>query len=230
MKKDFYHAIQIDAQSWRIEEQAVRFYLFTGRGSALLVDTGFGSGDARAFVKELTDLPLMLVHTHGDHDHTGGNTGFETCRLHPSEFAYYTARATGDTGILPIWEGDIIDLGGRTFEIILIPGHTPGSIALLDRENRILVAGDTISKAPVYIFGENRSIPGIIASLKKLEDMSECYDTVYPSHGSFPLGKEAVSAQRTAAEQLLAGKLKPRKPPVDVPAKWYVHEAASFFL
>ena len=30
--------------------------------------------------------------------------------------------------LLPLWEGDVIDLGYWKFEVILTPGHTPGSI------------------------------------------------------------------------------------------------------
>lgn len=33
----------------------------------------------------------------------------------------------------PLWEGTVIDLGFWKFEVILTPGHTPGSIMLLDR-------------------------------------------------------------------------------------------------
>ena len=40
--------------------------------------------------------------------------------------------------LLPVKEGDIFDLGGVTLEVYHIPGHTPGGICLLERENRIL--------------------------------------------------------------------------------------------
>jgi len=41
-------------------------------------------------------------------------------------------------------EGDIIDLGDRRFEVLHLPGHSPGSIGLLDRENGVFFPGDTI--------------------------------------------------------------------------------------
>jgi glyoxylase-like metal-dependent hydrolase (beta-lactamase superfamily II) len=173
-------------------------------------------------------LPVVLVNTHADRDHFGGNAGFPAASMHPAEFANYAAQAGGGAAVLPLWEGDVIDIGGRSFEVLLIPGHTPGSIALLDRENRILIVGDTISSDPVFIFGESRNIPAFIASLKKLEALSGAYDLVYPSHGSFPLGKEAVTAQREAAERLLAGDLPPQEPPFEIPAKLYAYGSASF--
>ncbi|MBS3652131.1 MBL fold metallo-hydrolase [Pseudaminobacter sp. 19-2017] len=41
-------------------------------------------------------------------------------------------------------EGQIIDLGDRRFEVLHLPGHSPGSIGLLDRENGLFFAGDAI--------------------------------------------------------------------------------------
>ena len=40
-------------------------------------------------------------------------------------------------------DGDRIDLGDRVLEVIHTPGHSPGSICLLDKENKILFTGDT---------------------------------------------------------------------------------------
>ena len=47
-----------------------------------------------------------------------------------------------ESRIIPVKEGDIIDLGARPLEIIDNPGHTPGSIAILDINNRVLIGGD----------------------------------------------------------------------------------------
>lgn len=38
-------------------------------------------------------------------------------------------------------KGDVIDLGNRPLEIIELPGHTPGSIGILDVKTRALFAG-----------------------------------------------------------------------------------------
>ncbi|MFB0563455.1 MAG: MBL fold metallo-hydrolase [Candidatus Lokiarchaeia archaeon] len=41
-------------------------------------------------------------------------------------------------------EGDTIDLGGVELEILEVPGHTPGHIALYDKANRNILVGDCI--------------------------------------------------------------------------------------
>ena len=44
-----------------------------------------------------------------------------------------------------VHEGDIFDLGGRHLEVYELPGHTPGSVLLLLKEDRILFTGDAIN-------------------------------------------------------------------------------------
>jgi glyoxylase-like metal-dependent hydrolase (beta-lactamase superfamily II) len=41
-------------------------------------------------------------------------------------------------------DGDILDLGERTIEVLHVPGHTPGSVALWDGERALLFTGDTL--------------------------------------------------------------------------------------
>lgn len=141
MIKDQYEVIQISENSWRIEDGFVRAFLFKGESRALLVDSTNGSGNLRKVVGELVgNLPVMLVNTHADSDHIGCNGQFEEAYMHPAEFAYYAEkRRKGDALPKTLLDGEIIDIGRRQFEIILTPGHTSGSIVLLDRENRILL-------------------------------------------------------------------------------------------
>jgi glyoxylase-like metal-dependent hydrolase (beta-lactamase superfamily II) len=52
-------------------------------------------------------------------------------------------------------EGDYIDLGNRRFRVLHLPGHSPGSIALLDEVN-----GDFFSADAIYDEGLVDDIPG----------------------------------------------------------------------
>jgi len=40
--------------------------------------------------------------------------------------------------------GEVLELGGMSWEVLHIPGHSPGSIALYNRQGKILVPGDTV--------------------------------------------------------------------------------------
>ena len=217
-----FEPISIGENSYRIENNGVRCFLFAGSKKALLVDTGFG-GSLKSVVETLTDKPIMLVNSHADPDHIGANAEFDTVFMHPLEIEHYGKDAQ------PLNEGDIIDLGGKIFEVIHIPGHTPGSIALLDRENRFIITGDTVSDGPVFMFGETRSLETYMESLEKLISMAENFDTVYPSHGTFPLPPSQLSVNLEGAKKLSAGLLSAEEPPFPIPAKLYKHNGAAFF-
>ena len=224
------NAVKIDDNTYSIEDNGVRCILFIGTDRALIVDAGFGNAKGfRALIESLTDKPLTLVITHGDPDHTGNIAEFDSVYMHPAEIAHFRREVKSDIDIVPIWERDVFDIGGRLLEVVLIPGHTTGSIALLDRATRIIVTGDSISGGPVFMFGEGREIEAYIASMKKLIGMKDAFDEIYPAHGSLPLPTGQIDKSLVAANKLLAGELSPSEPPFPLPAKMYMFDGAGFF-
>lgn len=198
----------IGDHSWRIQEETVRCFLFVGSKRALLVDSGMELPEIDGLLKELTNLPITVVNTHTDFDHTSGNVCFPEIYMHPSEYSFYTMQYEIASRLRPLWEGDVIDIGQRKFEVILQPGHTPGSIALLDRENRVLIGGDGIQDGTIYLFGGGRSLIAYQHSLERLlTHFGDAFDTVYPSHGSFPISKDVIPHLIQGAKDVLAGRV-----------------------
>ena len=115
------NCIKINEKTWRIEDDGVRFYLLCGRSKAALIDTGMNRPDARQIAEGLTDLPLILINTHADPDHISGNGSFDEFYMSLEEEQNYRAHQ-GRGRIIPIREGDVIDLGERELKIIDIPG------------------------------------------------------------------------------------------------------------
>lgn len=225
------HTVKIQEHFWIIDEGGVRSFLFEGKEKAMLIDTGFGSLPLRDITAGLTDREIFLVNTHTDRDHTGCNKDFETVYMHPSEMEHYkNALPEGCLmeNVHPLWEGNIIDLGYWKFEVVLTPGHTPGSIMLLERDKRMLISGDTIQDGDIFMFGEGRNIQAFMHSLEKMIGMSDSFDLVWPSHGSYPLDKNIIPEILKGAKDLLAGKLPEQEPPWSMPCKKYVCDAASF--
>lgn len=230
MKFETYTVEQINGNSWRIEDTFVRAFLFVGSERALLVDSTTGSGNIAALVRSLTELPVMLVNTHADEDHTGGNAQFAEAWMHPCEYAYYAQmRKEGYAEARPLQDGEVIDLGGRSFEVILIPGHTFGSIGLLERETGVFISGDSISSSPVFIFGEVRSLDAFKVSMARLLSRSDEISAIYPAHGVFPQEKEQIARLLSCAEKLQRGEIEPQDPPMPIPAKMYCADGAGFY-
>lgn len=53
--------IRINDDTWRFEDDGVRFFLFCGTQKAALIDTGMNVPDARKLAADFTDLPIMLI-------------------------------------------------------------------------------------------------------------------------------------------------------------------------
>ncbi|MCM1191249.1 MAG: MBL fold metallo-hydrolase [Butyrivibrio sp.] len=223
--------VKIAEHFWIFEENGVRAFLFEGEERAMLVDTGFGTLQLKEMAAGLTDLPVFVVNTHTDKDHTGCNRDFKPVYMHPAEMEHYRNALPAGChmeDVSPLWEGDRIDLGYWKFEVILTPGHTPGSIMLLEREKRMLISGDTIQDGDIFMFGAGRNIRAFLCSLKKMNDMSDALDSIWPSHGSYPLTKDIIPGILQGAQDLLAGKLEEQEPPWPMPCKRYVCDAAGF--
>ena len=189
----------------------VNIYVVEGKDSALIIDTGMGSGDIKSYIQTLTKLPLIIVNTHGHSDHTGGNRQFSKVYLHPDDFNMVGLKPRNDApaksrGVtyIPIREGHVFDLGGRKLEVIEVPGHTHGSIVLLDKENKILFAGDN-SNSIVWLFlSDCYPLEVYLKSLEKVEKLSGNYNIILPGHNT-PLEKTFVSEQIGAVKSILDG-------------------------
>ncbi len=199
--------IQINENTWRIEDDGVRMFLLQGTERALLIDSGMNIHNAKDIASGLTELPLSLLNTHADIDHIGSNEQFDSFFMHPDEEPVY--RQSGKKGaIIPVRERDLIDLGERPLEIIHLPGHTPGSIAVLDENARVLISGDPIQQhGYIFMFGEHRSITDYIAGLEHLEEHMGRFDEIWPSHGDIPVSPGIVAKLRDGAKDILEGRL-----------------------
>ena len=225
------HMKKIEDHFWIFEEDGVRSFLFEGTDRAMLVDTGFGTLPLGEMTAELTPLPVFLVNTHTDKDHTGRNREFGPACMHPAEMDRYQSslpEGCRPEDVRPLWEGEVIDLGRWRFEVILTPGHTPGSIMLLEREKRMLISGDTIQDGTIFMFGLGRNMPAFQSSLKRMMAMADAFDTVWPSHGSCPLTADIIPGILRGTQDLLDGKLLSQEPPWPMPCKKYACDAASF--
>ena len=67
-----------------------------------------------------------------------------------------------------ITEGDEIDLGDRHFEVIHLPGHSPGSIGLWEHSTGTLFSGDAIYDGPLLDELPESSISDYCSTMERL--------------------------------------------------------------
>ncbi len=128
------------------ENDEVCVTLIVGEESALLIDTAHGKLDLNKIVKSFTNKPFKVVISHVHPDHARGCCQFPVsyvCEADIPLIDFHCSDVPFNYDILKI--GEIIDLGGRTIEVVSLPGHTPGSVGFLLREESILFAGDALN-------------------------------------------------------------------------------------
>ena len=72
----------------------------------------------------------------------------------------------------PTWlveEGDIIDIGNRAFEVLHLPGHSPGSIGLWEAGTGTLFSGDAIYDGPLLDQLQGSNVADYLATMERLK-------------------------------------------------------------
>ena len=136
--------------SWqRVNLGFVSAFLLIRGGEAALVDTGV-SGSEGAIEASLGGIGLdwsavghvILTHSHGDHS----GSRLAVAQRAPDAFFYAGAAdmaAMGGVEMTAVGDGDsVFDL-----DIVATPGHTAGSVSVLEPTRGILVAGDAMGSA-----------------------------------------------------------------------------------
>lgn len=196
------------------------FLMLLGENPAL-VDTGFvaHTDQTLALVHEHTNDISTVINTHWHSDHIGANAllqqqGAQIIGSHVDADALDRA----DPGCClaeyldqPVPEytidhcidhGERVLLGDSEWEIISVPGHTPGHIALWNAEHQLLAVGDTLSTYDVgwvnILLEGTEALDRAVDSMRRLRE----YDArlILPGHG--PIADDPEKALSKAIERL----------------------------
>jgi glyoxylase-like metal-dependent hydrolase (beta-lactamase superfamily II) len=210
-----------------------------GRDRGLLIDTGLGVRSLRRELPLLAERAVICLATHAHFDHCGGLHEFDERLGHPLEAEVYAAprneatladrylgprsfvqlpRAGYDPlrySITPapltrhVDEGDIIDLGDRTLQVLHLPGHTPGHVGLWEKKSGLLFSGDALYDGLLLDHFYERSREEYVETMRRLAELP--VSTVHGGHcPSF--GRVRM---RELIEDYLAGRRRPGCPGIE---------------
>ncbi len=222
-----YMSWKINDDTWIINFMggSQNMYLLEGEDKALLIDTGWGAGNLREHVERLTSKSVIVTNTHGHLDHSGGNGEWESVLMLPGcEGDIYTChRLPFDISKLPypnyehkiVKDGDIIELGGRSIELIDISSHSNGSLAYLDRKNGYIFVGDEIESAQVLMY-ETEAIPGYTfdldqklrvhhANMLRIKSLKGEWSSIFPAHNGAPIAASYLDDYIGLVEHIYSG-------------------------
>ena len=200
-------------------------YLVVGKEKACVIDTMNGYNDLYAAVTRLTDKPLTVVNTHGHPDHIFGNVFFREAYMNPAD-AELSRMFTEDPEFIrqcrerglamppfrDIREGDVIDLGGRTLEVFALPGHTPGGILLLLREERILFTGDSVNHHLWMQLDGCLPMRSFLKELDRVMFLGERADVILHGHAHDIDDISLLRCMREGVKEICEGKTEQDRP------------------
>lgn len=169
-----------NASPWTLD--GTNTWILGGAGDPVaVIDPGPDDSGHLAAVLEAVDGRQVgvIVLTHGHLDHSEGARALAQACGAPIR-AVDPAHRLGDEGL---GSGDVIDVAGGC-EVVLTPGHTSDSACLLLREDRSLVAGDTIlGRGTALVAWPDGSLAAYLDSLTRLLDHVDGIDRLLPGHG-----------------------------------------------
>ena len=180
------------------------YLIYNDEKEAFLIDPG-NMPDAETKVlgefiksKDLKIQNILLTHAHIDHI-IGLQWAYDEFKvqvlLHPNEieilemasltaknYGFFFPAFKGDTQLIK--EGDKINLGSDVFQILDVPGHSPGSVAFYNKENEFVISGDalfmmSIGRTDLYKGDYDQLITSIKTKLLTLPESTQ----VFSGHG-----------------------------------------------
>lgn len=101
----------------------------------------------------------------------------------------------------------VFHLGNRDIAVIPTPGHTPGSVCLLDRKNKLLFTGDTICERGILLHFKGEGCPPEVyhQSVEKIIACQQDFDTIWPGHHGYPVSKDYLAEYAACSRQIVDG-------------------------
>jgi hydroxyacylglutathione hydrolase len=181
------------------------YIVYSDNNECAIVDPGmFFPGEEQdlvSFLQQMELKPVKLLQTHLHLDHVFGTSFvYRQYGLKPmahEDDAFFTERTIemaaqfglelSENPPAPVKflkDKELVRLGEVTFEVIHIPGHSPGGILFYCKEEKVLLAGDVLFKGSIGrsdLPGGNQHdlIEGIRCRILTLPDDV----TIYPGHG-----------------------------------------------
>ncbi|NFL74462.1 MBL fold metallo-hydrolase [Clostridium sporogenes] len=203
-------------------------YLLNGTERSLLLDTGLGICNIYDEVIKLTDKPVTAVATHIHWDHIGGHKFFPDFYAHEDELNWLNGefpltleqikdmvvdrcdlpegynvdnyRFFQGTPTMVLKDNDIIDIGGRSIQVLHTPGHSPGHICFFEKERGYLFTGDLVYKDTLFAYYPSTDPKAYLKSIERVATLP--VKKVFPAHHSLDIHPEILIRMRDAFRHL----------------------------
>jgi glyoxylase-like metal-dependent hydrolase (beta-lactamase superfamily II) len=128
------------------------------------------------------------------------------------------AGVTSRDYVIPTWQraadvrdGERLDIGDRTVEVLRTPGHTPDSLCLLDIANGLLFTGDTYYSGEVFLWAPETVVTDYMASIARLVRLAPGLKLLLPAHGPPVADPSQLLELKRALQEIESGTARSEK-------------------
>lgn len=207
-------------------DSSLTFYLggggnsivFNSDSAVMVVDTKYGRA-AKKLHDDVVALaagkPIIVINTHSDLDHTGGNPLYGNARIISGKVdENYWKLATGEDDLPDSWVTDTLEikLGDEMVTLISMgQAHTWNDIVVYFNNHGVLASGDLIFNRMNVFFSKDKGSNGMksIEALRNLQRLPGV-KTVVPGHNK-PGGRELIDLMLTYFEDMALAAQNPEK-------------------
>lgn len=205
LKNNTYQYTKIRENIWQIaEDNGVYCTLVKGSKMAVLIDTGYGVRNLRAFIEENVTTPYIVINSHGHPDHIGGNHWFDTVYSLRNEWdviTYFEGNKPKGYTLKEIHIGQHISLGNLNIVVVSLSGHTKGSVGFIVQEEGILIAGDALNEG-LWLFNYGSlSMIDLYETIKITMELE--FSTYLCGHSTKEYNKEKITSHLRNIENLI---------------------------
>lgn len=203
---------------WQITDkpEGTDIYLIEGSNRSLLIDAGDSNADLKTYVRQLTDKPIDLIITHGHGDHAGAMNQFDNVYMSHKDIDILNSLfgfTLDETMVIDIKGGEVFPLGDCNIEVIALPGHTYGSVLLLDAKRQLLFTSDALGSGGIWMqLPHCTSIEAYARELRNLEKLVEPMNDlkIFVGHDCqrmLGFGQQYITDIRILADKILSGEI-----------------------
>ncbi|MEK6615117.1 MAG: MBL fold metallo-hydrolase [Bacteroidota bacterium] len=180
------------------------YILYDETKECVIIDPGCSNPSEKKelvdFIKEEHLTPVKLLNTHCHIDHVFGNSfvakkytiGLEVHKddlqvLHSLPQVSHLYGLNAEESVEPsgfLNEGDKIKFGNSTLDILFCPGHSPGSLCFMSKEDKFIISGDVLFYGSIG----RTDLPGgdhetLLCSIREKLFVLDDDVAVFPGHG-----------------------------------------------
>lgn len=183
----------LDGGTWEVDNNV---WLVGGAREVIVVDAAHDAAAIARRVGGRTVRAIVCTHAHNDHINAAAELSELTgapILLHPADQVLWEQVYGDGVAYEPLADGEKLEAGGITLQVLHTPGHAPGAVCLYAPEVCALFSGDTLFKGGPGATGRSySSFDTIIGSIRERLLTLPPETVVHTGHGdSTTIGAEA---------------------------------------